>query len=265
MNKDDWLTQCHDRVYRLDRDRLMCATLAPAPEKEALVALLAFNLEIATIPELVSEALLGEMRLQWWRDTLDSLYAGKHVAHPVALGLTDALARYGLSKNLFDDFLEARSFDLQGRPPASMAVLESYVEGTAGALNELMAEVLGIAALSLDVQGDVRAAARHAGIAWALSGIILAQAFHAGQGRSYLPEDGGDNSKVGAVADAARRHIAQARGARKRIPKFLLPVMMPVVLAEHRLGRRQHQAGPMRPPGVGRLFRFYAKVLTGRY
>jgi len=235
---------------------MMCAMVAPQGMRASLMALLAFNQEIAMIPELVSEAMLGEIRLQWWRETLDTLYAGGQVNHPVALGLAAAIEKAGLSKSLFDGYLDARAFDLTGDAPASLMALESYAEGTAGTLHELMAEVLGLTALAPDQQKQVRIAARHGGVAWSLSGLLNARTFHSRQGRSYLPSDLEDGAK--AVAQAAGRHINDARSVRKDVPKSMLPVMLPVALADYSL---RHGYGG----GVRRLFGFYWKVLTKRY
>ncbi len=55
MNEEPWIAICRDLVHRHDRDRLMCSTVAPENCRPALLALLAFNLEIATIAELVGE------------------------------------------------------------------------------------------------------------------------------------------------------------------------------------------------------------------
>jgi len=254
MSNENWMSVCQDQVHRLDRDRLMCAMVAPQDKRETLLVLLAFNLEIARIPELVSEPMLGEIRLQWWRETLEAVFSGKRVNHPVALGLSAAIDKTGLSKSLFDEYLDARSFDLVGDAPVSLLALENYAASTAGALHELMAESLGVAALAPDQQQQVRRAVRHGGIAWALTGLLGATAFHASQGRSYMPGDQEDGEK--AVTVAAGRHIIEARSAHKNVPKSLLPVMLPVALADDNLCYGQ---------GPARLFRFYWKVLTKRY
>ncbi|MBT4932809.1 MAG: squalene/phytoene synthase family protein [Rhodospirillaceae bacterium] len=261
MNKDQWLSVCHDMVHRLDRDRLMCAMVAPPGKRDALVALLAFNLEIATIPELVSEPMLGEIRLQWWRETLTRLYDGNSVDHPVALGLAEAIEKADLSKSLFDRYLDARAFDLNGEPPASMMVMEKYVEDTAGVLHTLMAEVLGLAGLAQDLRPQVGEAVAHGGVAWAMTGLLATVDFHAKRGRSYLPADQEDGVK--ALTQAAERHIGKARSARSRVPKSMLPIMLPVGLAEQNL--KQLLSGGARRQGISRLFGFYWKVLSGKY
>lgn len=267
MIKDDWLTVCGDMAHRLDRDRLMCATVAPQNQRAALIALLAFNLEIASIPELVSEPMLGEIRLQWWRDNLESIYAGTGGDHPVALGLVYGVEKYRLSRGLFEEFLDARSFDLRGEAPVSLAALEEYADGTAGALSELMAEVMGLTTLAPESQVTIRATARHAGVAWALAGLLGSVSFHSRQGRSYLPADLVPDKKMIAVAQAARDHIRQARAVRKTLPKFMLPVMLPVFLADQRLRRIEMDGSDnvrsqSRHLGVSRMLRFYGKVLS---
>jgi NADH dehydrogenase [ubiquinone] 1 alpha subcomplex assembly factor 6 len=265
MNREEWVSVCGDMVHRLDRDRFMCTALAPVEKRPPLLALLAFNLEIATIPELVSEALLGEIRLQWWRDAIDAIFSSQQIEHPVALGLAAAIGKYGLTRSLFDDYLDARSFDMQQKAPASLIELENYAGSSAGALNELMGEVL-----QPEMQFETRAAVRDVGIAWALSGLLFSVPFHAGQGRSYLPDDVEEGEQIAAVAQSARIYIKKAREASRFAPAVLLPVMSPVILAGHRLGRlSRYQYDPYAPqlqrPPLSRLAHFYWKVMRKRY
>ena len=73
MAEDDRLSDCARLVRRYDNDRYLTALFAKADRREALFALAAFNLEVAKIPEVVSEPMLGEMRLQWWREVIDEI------------------------------------------------------------------------------------------------------------------------------------------------------------------------------------------------
>jgi phytoene synthase len=265
MNKDQWLSACSDLVYRHDRERMMCVSVAPLDKREPLLALLAFNHEISVIPELVSEAMLGEIRLQWWRDTIVAIYDGATPDHPVALGLAWAIEKCALSKHLFEEYLEVRSFDLLETTPATLGKLENYAKGTAGALYELMAEVLLV-----EPNQKIRLAARHVGTAWALSGLLGAIPFHTSQGRSYLPSNLLENEKVVAVAKAAERYVLEARSAHLHVPHSLLPAMLPIVLVEYRL-RKLARCGfnpyddRLQRPGIGRLFGFYWKVIRKSY
>ena len=265
MNKKQWLSICGDVVYRHDRERMMCLSLAPLEKRESLLALLAFNHEISIIPELASEPLLGEMRLQWWSDTIVAIYEGIKPDHPVAFGLACAIERYELSKNLFVQYMEMRSFDLLKTPPATLTELENYARETSGALHELMAEVLHV-----NPNLNIRAAARNAGTAWALSGLLLAIPFHASQGRSYLPADLREDGGVVAVAELAKRYIHEARSAHLQVPNALMPVMLPITLADYvlrklaRCGFDPHD-GRVQRSGIGRLFGFYWKVILKQY
>ena len=60
-----------------DRDRFQTALFAPAERREALFALYAFNYEIARVREAVREPMLGQIRLQWWREAIAAAYAGE--------------------------------------------------------------------------------------------------------------------------------------------------------------------------------------------
>src|ERR1700733_11161323 len=62
-------------VRQHDRDRFQTVLFAPARHREALFALYAFNYEIARVREIVHEPVLGQIRLQWWREAVNAAYA----------------------------------------------------------------------------------------------------------------------------------------------------------------------------------------------
>src|SRR5665213_2932433 len=70
-------------VREHDRDRFQTALFAPAGDREALFALYAFNYEIARVRESVREPMLGQIRLQWWRE------AGGRIGVEIALARVD--------------------------------------------------------------------------------------------------------------------------------------------------------------------------------
>src|SRR3954465_7509110 len=78
-------------VRRHDRDRYQTALFAPADRREALFALYAFNHEVARVREAVTTPMLGQIRLQWWREIIDAAYAGTPARrHEVATPLVAA-------------------------------------------------------------------------------------------------------------------------------------------------------------------------------
>ena len=72
----NFLSLCAQEVRRHDWDRYLFTLFAPADVREDLFTILAFNTEIARIPDMVSEPLLGQIRLQWWQDSINKIYEG---------------------------------------------------------------------------------------------------------------------------------------------------------------------------------------------
>jgi phytoene synthase len=182
MAQSNALSYCAGQVRQYDHDRFMTAIFAPTAARENLFALYAFNIEIAKVREAVSEPLIGRMRLQWWRDTLDRLYAGETIAHAVAAPLGEAIRAASLDQAVFERLIDARETDLEGAPPKDMRALEAYAEGTGAPLLALAFRLAGAA----DADPE---AARLIGTAWSLTGLLRAVPFHARQRRLYLPQD----------------------------------------------------------------------------
>lgn len=238
------LSPCAAELRRHDPDRLLTAVFAAPDRREALFALYAFNLEVARVPEMVSEPLLGRIRLEWWREAIEGIYAGCPRRHYVVDPLAEAVARYGLSRVHFDRLLDAREADLEGAGPPTLAALIAYAENSAASLVQLALQILGGNAMPLITAEQ----GRRAGIAWALTGLMRAVPFHARARRLYLPADlmeqaglrAGDlfelrrppalAAVVRQVADAARAELKAARGM-KRPPRHLLPALLPGTLA----------------------------------
>src|SRR5438067_12028668 len=84
---------CAATVRKHDPDRYFSALFAPAEKRPFLFALYAFNHEIARIGETVREPMMGEIRLQWWRETVGSARAGEPREHDVARALAAPVAR----------------------------------------------------------------------------------------------------------------------------------------------------------------------------
>ena len=102
---------CETAARRDDPDRWLASLFAPDAARPDLNALLAFNGELARTREQVSQAMLGEIRLQWWRDAIEGIYAGNPRAHPVVRTLAQAVARHDLARPLFDRLIDARTDD----------------------------------------------------------------------------------------------------------------------------------------------------------
>ena len=241
------LSYCGDQVRQFDHDRYLTCLFAPSEVREDLFALYAFNHEIAKVAEIVTEPMAGQIRIQWWREGLDDLYAGAPRRHQVAAPLASAVARHGLSRAYFDRLLDARERDLDDEPPETLDDLAGYAAETSATLVQLALEILGAGdAVSREVGEDV-------GIAWALTGLARAVPFHARQRRMMLPgslvwKHGLDphdvfelrapteaKPVVEAVAQQAWHHLNRARRRRHEVPKAAIPALLPATLARRYL------------------------------
>ncbi len=165
----DAFDTCAASVHKYDPDRYFSALFAPADRRPFLFALYAFNYELAHIGESVREPMIGEIRLQWWREALDGARAGNPRSHDVVRALAATLAKVALPNNLIDAMIDARQFDLMSGTFGDDAKRDAYLDATSGNLMRLAARILGAG----DRHDDL---AREAGIAYGLSGLLRNQA-----------------------------------------------------------------------------------------
>lgn len=251
---DEQTAHCLSEARAHDHDRYLCALFAPRHVRPVLLALTAFNVEVARVAEAVSEPMLGEIRLQWWRETIAELYDGKTRDHPVARALAPAIERGLLSRQRFERIIEARIADLGAAAPADLAALETLARATAAELHHLWREALG------ETGDGATRAVEHVGAAFAMVGLMRATPFHAARGRLYLPADLVRDARLDvndvlagrftptlarvvlSVLDRADGHLREARGLRRQVPRRALPALLPATLAAMYL-RRLRRAG----------------------
>ena len=239
----DVSTASAEAVRRHDRERYLTALFAPADRREDLLALYAFNLEIARTRESVREAMLGQIRLQWWRDALDEIQAGKPPRrHQVVEPLAEAIRRHNLPRDAFERLLLARERDLDDTPFHTLGELEANADGTSGALIALALMILGTP------DAEMLSRSRQVGRGYALVGLLRAVPFHARQHRCLLPDDvlarhGIDRGAVLAMTRspglaAAAAEIASAAETALRPARAISaawPALAPAVLARRHL------------------------------
>lgn len=238
------LSYCAALVRKHDRGRFVTALFAPDAAREGLFALYAYNHEIARTREVVTETMIGQMRLQFWRDAVRDMYEQDTAPeHEVAQALHIAVRKHNLSRILLERMIHAREFDLEDVAPSDLNGMCIYAEHTTAPLFQLGLECL-------DAPDEtVREAAREAAIAYALAGLLRAVPFHAGQRRCYLPTDlmkangvsqarlfaGNPDDGLGAVAEAvalrAGEHLEKARKSAGNTMKKARPVLLNATLA----------------------------------
>lgn len=168
-------------VRRGDPDRFFLSVMYPKNTHVPVWSLLAFQHEIAKTREVVTEPTLGLIRLQWWRDALDHIYAGHPVPpHEILQPLADVIQKYKLPQAEFEQLLQAREFDLEGKMPADLPSLARYARDTSAPLIQLLLRVT-----DPGIGGEGAATVAQA---YALAGLMRALPFHARDGRCYIPE-----------------------------------------------------------------------------
>lgn len=254
-------THAADALRAADRDRYLSTLVLTGPHREAVTALYAFNADVASIRERVSDPAPGEIRLQWWNDALTGEGHGMVRQNPVADALLDAVDRYAIPVGTLQRLLGARRFDLYDDPMPDVATFEGYAGETASTLYQLAAMILNDGA---PVEaGD---AAGHLGVAHALIGHLRAFGYVSAQGRIMLPRaifvaNGAGEQEIfsgrpsdgvvealGQVSELAAEHLAKARAAIAELPGRLKPAFAPAAVLRAQLDLyNRYTKGPFAP------------------
>jgi phytoene synthase len=148
-----------ETVHKADPDRWLASRFIEDERARAdVIALYAFDHELARAPQVASEPLMAEIRLAWWSEALDEMFEGRPVrAHPVAQALALAVARGGLERATLDQLIQARIEDAHKAPFADEGQIFAYMDAAYGALMQSALGLLGGPAEALSVQAAGRA------------------------------------------------------------------------------------------------------------
>ena len=268
-------------------DRYLAALLAPRAARDGLLALAAFSAELGRIGHLVRrEPLMGEIRLQWWRDALDladgPAGGDSRTGNPIADALRDARTRHALPGPLLRGMIDAHASDLQAEPFADEDKLDAYFAGSEGAQFALAAQILGAAP-----GPEMEAASASAGTAYGLTRLLLGLPYALSQGRLPLPQgrlaraglspqqpvaEAGQVEIAALMADLGgdvRRNLAISRQRVAELPRPVRVAYLPLALvgpylrALERPGRNAlRQAAEVAP--LQRIWRIAAAHWLGR-
>lgn len=246
-----------------DRDRYLSTLISSGKKRHAVQALYAFAADVAAIPPRVSEPAPGEIRLQWWKDTLEGHGHGGVEQNPIAAAMLKAIKDYSLVAGPLLRLIAARRFDLYQDPMPDVATFEGYAGETSSVLYQYAATILADGNPIED--GD---AAGHLGVAHALIGHMRSIGYTASKGRIFLPldlltangvaeqdlfagtESEALNGAMGQLIDLAKTHLDAAEKAIKQQPKqvraafAILPILRMQLKA---LARRKLALSPEQP------------------
>lgn len=225
---------CADLVRSRDRDRWLATLYAPAAVRPALFALHALDLELAGVVASTTEAILGEIRLAWWRESLTKLDIAPPPAQPVLAALAAEALPLGVRGQALEPLEDAFLALLLDERLAGRA-LDDHLDRRGGTLFGACATALGVAQPS----------ARALGRVWALGQLVR-------EGVKAPPVDPHDARRIADVS----------------LPSRLAPVLRPLAaLADFAVADVARALGNRRPavPGsAGRQARMLWRVATGR-
>jgi len=130
-------------IRRVDPDRWLSSRFIGNLEVRAdVVAIYAFDQELARAPRVASNPLLGEIRLTWWREALEEIFEGRPVRrHPAAQALAVAVQRRGLPRGVLEAMIDARYRELDPAPMSEAELLD-WARDTGGLGAQLAAQAL---------------------------------------------------------------------------------------------------------------------------
>lgn len=189
---------CADIVRRHDPDRYVAGLLLPPAARPGLWAIYAFNYEVARSREVVTDAPLGRIRLQWWREALGACVrpASPQFHHEILRPLVAVMQANALPLAEFHALIDAREADMDPAAVSGVPGLTAYAAATNLPLLRLSARLCGE---SLD---DPALAA--AATAYGLVGLLRAHAAHTAQGAHV--------SDAAAISAHAATLLADIRG-----------------------------------------------------
>ncbi|MGH1349752.1 MAG: phytoene/squalene synthase family protein [Methyloligellaceae bacterium] len=218
---------------------------APADKRKALTALYAFAMELDKIPDSVSEPALGEIRLQWWRDTLEKCIKGDLSGNPLADTLGEVIVAHNLPIVRIQEMIDARSFELSDDIFPDDIDLKIYLKKTYISMIRLASLIL-----EKEQQPDEQQACEDVGLAYGYAMTLFRMPLDLSRGRIYLPQSMIDQHSVELetlfqgkhtselakaieeLGSLAIRHYGKFKKVERGISSKFSPAFLPVTLVQ---------------------------------
>ncbi|CAF1116902.1 unnamed protein product [Rotaria sordida] len=184
---DDY-TYCINNVRKVDYENFICTgLLRPSSLQRPTMAIRALNAELASIRDQVSNTQIGQMRLQFWRETIDAIYSSlntnviKKINQPVAREINLVIKHNQLTKLWFHRLIKSRETTLNDMPFTDIEQLENYLEQSITPTYYLLLELAKQRSLNTDH------IASHLGRSQGLINIVRGIPYNAHKRRCFIP------------------------------------------------------------------------------
>ncbi len=268
------LSASAQQLYSGARGAFLAAQLVSDDCRPGFIAMLALQLELANIRHQVTEPLLGQIRLSWWREQLSAMPSPAAGQHPILQDLVAARAK--LPPALLDQLLTAQAEALDYLPASNWPGLQDWAQRIGRAQLLLLAAQLNSAAA--DIPAAAQALAQPAGLAIGLLQLLqqcgasnLANALcasHQGGHRDNTHQHD-LSAAVATVRTTAEQALQQATLLLRALPRAQRPAFFSLV-ATQRLLRQLASHGDQlsrldyHRPDPWRAWRLYRLVSFGK-
>ena len=216
-------------VRRADPDRWLASRfIADRAARADVIALYAFDHELARAGVVASQSLIAEIRLTWWREALAETFDGRTLrVHPVAQALDACIKRHDLPRAPLEALIDAR-IAVADQPRLTPSQATTWADAVGGSTTALAARILD--------RASPDGAANPAGVVWGLVTLRRAGSI------------GADEVDV-SIVDS----LEVARIAARELSVAAFPAVVCATLARARSGSQ-----------IGKRLRLLAAVLSGR-
>ncbi len=205
-----------------DPDHYFSTFFAPRAQRNALLTLYAFNSDLERIPDSVSEPMLGEIRLQWWRDVIENADKQQKTGNPLADQLIRLISDYNLPVIRLQELIDARSFELSGDPMPDIQSLRNYIKKTEEALCLLSCRLL-----DNEISANSVALVRQSAFIYKVAILLARASADKNKDRQYIPDDIREE-----VISFLKTEYADFKSASEDLPPKFSPAFLPVTLTE---------------------------------
>ncbi|XP_064610533.1 NADH dehydrogenase (ubiquinone) complex I, assembly factor 6-like [Liolophura sinensis] len=238
---------CAELVRKYDYENFLATLLYPKTYRSAAFAIRSLNVEIAQVRDVITDKNIGVMRMQFWKEAIDSIYQGTPRQTPVCIEMAKAVEDHKLSKQWITRLIESRTENLSDAPFRNKEHMEAYCENTVSSVLYLLLQAAGVKSIHADH------AASHIGKAHGIVTLLRATPFNANRERVYLPtdvllqhcvsqqsfvrglKDQPVRDVVFDIASIANRHLETARSFKTDVPREALPVFYNTVMCDRYL------------------------------
>lgn len=171
---------CHTIVKASGSSFYYTFLFLPRAKREAIEAVYAFCRVVDDVVDQPKPEVQALEELRRWHDELDRCFAGRP-SHPILQSLAEAVGRYRLTREYFEDLLDGVEMDLICRRYPTFEALDEYCYRVAGVVGLLCIEILGYR------NPAAREYAVRQGLAVQLTNILRDLKTDAERNRIYLP------------------------------------------------------------------------------